>query len=72
MKHDNNTFKDVIRAHSAGGEYVTQAQAAEIAGRTVRTIQRADLPSIKVGRERRYLRADLDAWLAKRHKAVKS
>lgn len=70
--NDTPSFKDVIRAHSAGGEYVTQAQAATIAGCTVRTIQRAGLPSIKVGRERRYLRADLDAWLAQRRKEVKS
>jgi len=27
-------------------------------------------PSVRVGRERRYLKTDLDAWLAKRHKAV--
>lgn len=73
----NHTLSELVAQHSATAEMLTQGQACEYLGRSRSCLQKLAKdglapPSIKVGRERRYLRADLDAWLAQRRKAVKS
>lgn len=72
----NNTLKELVEKHSAAAETLTQGEACDYVGRSRSWFQKLGLaglapPSIKVGRERRYLKADLDRWLAKRGKAVR-
>lgn len=66
MKHDKSQFKDAIASLASRDDTLTQKQVAELAGCSVRTVQRSNLRALRVGRERRYLRAHVHAWLAER------
>lgn len=74
----NNTqpLAQLVGDH-ARGDYLNQREAAAYLGCTSEWLRRlrhaGEGPaSVEVGRQRRYAVATLDAWMAKRHKAVKS
>lgn len=77
-KQPTSAIAQLVATHAtASRESLNHRAAAEYLGITPEWLRRLGLaglapPSIKVGRERRYLRADLDAWMASRRKAVKS
>lgn len=66
------SLSQILAKHAPrGGESLNHRDAAAYMGRTpewLRLQNKAGTapPSIKVGRERRYLRVHLDAWLAER------
>jgi len=57
------------RATTPGPEVLTSREAAELLRVHRRTLERLNLPSVKLGRLRRYLREDILEWLRQKSAA---